>query len=311
MSINKEYKNNLFVWLFSNAVVLRELYNAIAGTNYGKDVKIEINTLQDLLFLDPKNDISFIIGDMIVVFIEHQSTINENMPLRLLIYVARLYEKIIERLGKKKIYREKMVKIPRPEFYVFYNGTADFPAEKVLRLSDAFEAIGDKEKLPLELTVKVININKGQNKELEQKSVMLSDYATFIKQVRDNLAELTSKGTPPTDNKKTDNKKQLDEAIKRAIHYCIENNILRDTLIQFGSEVSSMLFTEWNLDDAKEAWREEAWEDGLEIGMERGMERGREEGVEIGIDSLCDLLDQGYTPQEAKEILKTRKPVLA
>jgi predicted transposase/invertase (TIGR01784 family) len=270
MRAKKNYKNNLFIWLFSNPAILRELYNALAGTNYDESVKIEINTLQDVLFLDRKNDISFIIGNKIVVFIEHQSTINENMPLRLLIYITRLYEKIIESLGKNKIYREKLVKIPRPEFYVFYNGTADYPAEKVLRLSDAFESMGQKDDPPLELTVKVININKGKNKELEQKSTMLSDYAFFVKKTRDFFKELEPQ---KLDDKKAF-QKAFNEAIEKAIHYCIENNILKDILIKFSSEVSSMLFTEWNLNDAKEAWKEEAWEEGMEEGREEGLEEG-------------------------------------
>jgi hypothetical protein len=287
MNINKKYKNNLFSWMFSDEDVLRELYNAIAGTNYDKDVKIEINTLQDLLFQDRINDISFMIDNKIIVLIEHQSTINENMPLRMLIYIVRLYEKIIEHLGKKKIYGKKLVKIPQPEFYVLYNGTDDFPAEKTLRLSDAFDTLENKDKLPLELIVKVININKGQNKELEQKSALLREYATFIEEVRKNLAEVSQETVQPVEGKTP-----LEEATRRAVRYCIENNILRDFLTEFGSEVSSMLFTEWNLDDALEVAREEAWE----------------EAWEKGIDRLSELIDQGYSTEEAKNILKSERP---
>jgi hypothetical protein len=117
--MNKKYKDSLFVALFSDENRLRELYNALAGTNYGNDVDIAINTLQEVLFMERRNDISFTIGGKFVVLIEHQSTINLNMPLRCLLYIARVYEKLVE---NKALYRKKAVPIPFPEFYVLYNG---------------------------------------------------------------------------------------------------------------------------------------------------------------------------------------------
>jgi hypothetical protein len=51
--------------------------------------------LEGVLFKARMNDISFEIGDKLVVLIEHQSTINPNMPLRLLLYIGRVYEKIL------------------------------------------------------------------------------------------------------------------------------------------------------------------------------------------------------------------------
>ena len=54
-----------------------------------------------------------------LVFGEHQSTVNPNMPLRCLLYVGRAYEQLVD---KKARYRTKLVKIPTPEFYTFYNG---------------------------------------------------------------------------------------------------------------------------------------------------------------------------------------------
>ena len=49
MKANREYKSTLFSKLFSNTDNLRELYNAIADTNYDKDTPIEISTLDDVL----------------------------------------------------------------------------------------------------------------------------------------------------------------------------------------------------------------------------------------------------------------------
>ena len=118
MGANTKYKDSVFTFLFSDPELLRELYGALEGVTLAADVPITINTLRDVLFKDRINDISFAIGDKLVVLIEHQSTINPNIAFRLLIYIAKIYEKII---GKKNIYASRLVRIPRPEFFVLYN----------------------------------------------------------------------------------------------------------------------------------------------------------------------------------------------
>ncbi|MDR2662080.1 MAG: Rpn family recombination-promoting nuclease/putative transposase, partial [Treponema sp.] len=168
MGANREYKDSVFSWLFSEPDTLRELYGALEGVTLRSDIPITITTLEGVLFKGRMNDISFAVGDKVVVLIEHQSTINENMPLRLLLYIAKIYEKIT---GEKDIYREKRIPLPRPEFIVLYNGKAPYPEEKILKLSDAFNDAGELGfakggTAALELVVKVYNINKGHNEPL-------------------------------------------------------------------------------------------------------------------------------------------------
>ncbi len=94
MGANREYKDSVFTLLFSEPERLIELYNALAGSNYGTDTKIEINTLEGILFLNRMNDISFVLNDKLIVLIEHMSTISENLPVRLLpviLYKLRNY----------------------------------------------------------------------------------------------------------------------------------------------------------------------------------------------------------------------------
>ena len=79
---NRKYKDSVFRSLFNNKARLLELYNAIKGTKFKDESVIEINTLEDVLFAERKNDISFRVNGKTVVLIEHQSTINENMPLK-------------------------------------------------------------------------------------------------------------------------------------------------------------------------------------------------------------------------------------
>jgi len=247
MEANRKYKDTLFSELFSKPHHLRELYNALADTDYGEDTEIEINTLENVFFNDLKNDVSFTIDGKYVVLIEHQSTINANMPLRCLMYIARVFEKITD---ERAIYQEKLLKIPTPEFIVLYNGEKPFPSEKILCLSDAY--IGTDESLKrlknLELTVKVVNINQGYNDDLLRKSVTLNDYAIFVEHVRHNQR----------------NGLVLRDAIKEAINWGVSRGLLGSLLTEHGSEVTNMLMTEFNIDIAKEVWQEEAREDARE-----------------------------------------------
>ena len=258
MNVNKKYKASVFSSIFSDADALRELYSAIAGVSLPDGVPVEVNTLSDVLFMEQINDISFTIDNRLVVLIEHQSTINQNMPLRLLLYIAHVYEKIID---YKKLYKTKRMEIPTPEFIVLYNGKAAYPDRQTLRLSDSFkdaEGLREyKEIISLEVVVQVYNINKGHNPELLGRSGTLEGYSTFVEKVREYGEKLA-----------------LEEAVKEAVKYCIEENKIRKYLEEHGSEVVNMLLTEWNTEEAKEVWFEEGREEGLEMGREEGLEEG-------------------------------------
>jgi len=259
MGANTKYKDSVFSLLFSEPDLLRELYCALEGVALPSDIPVTINTLQDVLFKDRVNDISFEIGGKLVILIEHQSTINPNMALRLLAYIARVYEKIVD---IKKTYTTKPVPIPRPEFFVLYNGVSPCPDDETLRLSEAFEkassiGIPDKEAPSLELTARVININQGRNEEIVQRSKTLNGYCAFIGKVREYESEGYS----------------LEEAIRKAVIYCRDHDILKEFLEKNALEVMTMLLTEWNWDDALAV----RYEEGMEDGLEKGMEKGREE----------------------------------
>jgi transcriptional regulator of heat shock response len=132
-----------------------------------------------------QNDISFTIGDKLVVLIEHPSTPNENMPLRMLMYIGCVYEKITD---ADNIYRKNLLRIPKPEFIVLYNGKEEFPDEKIIKLSDAFQHSELSKGLQhLELQVRVVNINKGRNPEIEKKCEALSSYAEVVRKLRERL----------------------------------------------------------------------------------------------------------------------------
>ena len=115
MGENRKFKSTVFTTLFSEKGPLLELYNAISGSSYGEDTVINFNTLENVLYMNMANDVSFTLDNKIVVLIEHQSSISGNLPLRFLMYIARVYEKITD---KRAAYRKKVLEIPTPELIV-------------------------------------------------------------------------------------------------------------------------------------------------------------------------------------------------
>jgi predicted transposase YdaD len=288
MCINREYKNSVFAALFSNPEALRELYSAIGGVDLPVDIPIGINTLSDVLIKGKINDVSFTVDDRLIVLIEHQSTLNYNMPLRLLIYVTFLYQKIIDR---QRVLQRKLEEIPAPEFIVLYNGKEPCPDYQELKLSDSFKTI-EGLKLPnvrvkyLELIVQVYNVNCGHNHELLEKCKTLGGYSRFIGKIREFEEVLP-----------------LAEAYKAAIKYCIEHDVLKQFLEDHGSEVANMLLQEITLEDEMAALRAEAIEEGLEQGRERGLAQGLEQGLEQGkLEIARNLLAEGSTPEFVQKI---------
>ncbi|MDR0463583.1 MAG: Rpn family recombination-promoting nuclease/putative transposase [Treponema sp.] len=284
-NVNTKHKASVFSTLFSDPETLRELYSAIEGVDVPKDAIISINTLSDVLFMGQLNDVSFTINDQLVVLIEHQSTINNNIPIRMLMYIGRVYEKIIER---ERLYQKKLVKIPAPEFIVLYNGVDQFPDYKELRLSDAFMNIKGQLIDSLELAAHVYNINHGRNPQMLEKSKNLDGYSIFIAKIREYRKELS-----------------LEESLKAAIKYCIGNDILVQFLKDNSSEVINMLTEEPSMEEiieirfqeALEEIREESLEEGLEQGLERGREKTARNLISMGM-SINDIARATELPIE-------------
>ena len=120
MRINRQHKDRLFKFIFQEKENLLQLYNALNGTEYHDLEELEIFTLEDVIYMRMKNDISFVLDWQMNLF-EHQSTDNPNMPLRGLLYFARQYEKYIAE-NNNNLYGTRLLLIPTPQYVVFYNG---------------------------------------------------------------------------------------------------------------------------------------------------------------------------------------------
>ena len=254
MQGKRNYKDSLFRNIFKDKKRLCSLYNALSGENISPR-DITINTLRGTFYNDIKNDISFEVGNHTVVLMEHQGSWNPNMPLRMLWYIGKLYRRHID---VDMAYHSKMVKIPAPKFYVLYNGSKDEPEHQIMRLSEAFEG----ESNSLELLADSYNINLAKGKKLLDSCYELRCYSVFVAKVQDYLAE----------------KQELSQAIKSAIRYCRDNELMKEYFKEHEMEVLDMVTFKW---DDKRA-REIAKEEGIEEGMEKGM-----------LKTLCSLVKDG------------------
>ena len=250
---NRQVKDSVFRKLFNNRRELAKLYQAILKTDVPvlpQDLKI--TTLRNVFLDSQKNDLSFLWKGQSVVLIEHQSTWNENMPLRMLPYIDKVYRKIIkERDAKRAIYLPKLIKIPTPKFYILYNGLKLKEPRPELKLSDAFE---NPDGGDLELICHVIDISYDSSNEILQSCEPLRDYSYLVHLIHENHLRGMND----------------DEAIRQAVLVCMDQDVLKDFLHQFGKEVVNMFSLQWDEEEAKKYWTEDA--------MERGKAEGKAEG---------------------------------
>ena len=243
---------------------LLQLYNALHGTAYTDPHELQIVTLDNAIYISRKNDLAFLLAGSINMY-EHQSTLNPNMPVRFLIYLAQEYQLLVESTDKS-LYGSELIPLPTPQCVVFYNGTADTPDEYELRLSSAFS--NQDVEPAVEVVVNVININYGHNEHLMQGCGLLSQYAQFVAATREYA-------------NKYDNR---EEAMNAAIEYCIEHGILEDILRKHRSQVLGSLLEEFDEKKYAKTLREEGYESGREEGYEAGRSDGFTEGEQCGIE---------------------------
>jgi len=182
--------------------------------------------MEDAVYMGMKNDISFILCHVMNVY-EQQSSYNPNMPVRQLMYAAKLYDKYIQQ-KKLNIYGRKLARLPIPKLMVFYNGTED-EDEQILRLSDAFIQEGNPAEADIEAKVRMVNINYGTNKSLLSSCRPLEEYAWLVSQIRENQQTMG-----------------IEQAVDRAIQNMPKDFEIQGFLIGHRAEVKDLCITEYN-----------------------------------------------------------------
>ena len=276
--VNRLYKSRIFAMLYQDKKELLDLYNAISGKHYEDPELLEINTLENAIYMTMRNDLSFLIDFRLSLY-EHQSTYSPNLPLRDLFYISDLYSGMVK---DENLYGIKLVQIPAPQFVIFYNGMKEMPDRTVLRLSDAYSV---KEENPaLELTAVMLNINRGHNEKLKGLCKSLKDYSEYTARVREYA------DTMP-----------ISEAVEQAICECIQEGILAEFLKQNRAEAKQVSIYEYDEEKHMRQERETFWEDGWAAGREEGIREGEERGREFGrkegrqegkLDLLKDLIQK-------------------
>ena len=89
--------------------------------------------------------------------------------------------------------------------------------------------------------------------------------------------------------------------MKEAIDYCIDNDILKEFLKTYRSEVTKSMQLNYEFDRQLELERADAIEEGMEIGIEKGIEKGMEKGANKMLFTLVTKgkLDIGTAAEEA------------
>ena len=279
MNYNREYRSSIFAMLFKEKKELLTLYNAVNGTAYTDEEEITVNTLDNDgipsgIFMKINNDLSFVFRSYLNLY-EHQSTVNGNLGLRLLLYVSEVLYKMVP---KRKLYSSKPVRLPSPRFVIFYNGRTEIAERQEIRLSDLYEV---RDEAPdLELKAVVYNINKGMNHDLLSSCRTLSEYAEFISRMQGVFVPKLSD-------------MELNEAIEAVIDGCIRDNVLREFLEEHREIVIMYSKLAYDEEAHDAAIREDSYEDGVAEG----------ESIKV-IKLVCSKLKKGYSHEKIAEELE-------
>ena len=278
--INREHKSRLFSYIFGREETKARtlsLYNSLSGTNYTNLDDITITTIEDVVYMGMKNDLSYIVSDRVSLYStlninEHQSTGNPNLPIREFMYAAKLYDKYLK-MNRRNPYSSSIIPLPIPKLVVLYNGLADAPDETFLRLSDAFreqikenlisgkgstdiineeelekeaDEILKKASPDIEVTVRMVNINYGRSKEILVACEPLNEYAWLIAEIRKNI----NAGL------------EIGKAADKALDEMPEDFELKDQLMAHKAEVVGMWIIEYNEEETMQMFKEEGRREG-------------------------------------------------
>jgi hypothetical protein len=248
----RDIKDSVFTFLFSDIEYTKQLYLSLHPEDTDiRDEDFRLVTLENILAIGQYNDLGFQVRDKLILLVEAQSTFSPNIPLRMLMYLAKTYNEYIEE-HQLSLYREKKVSIPRPELYVIYTGEKEAP--DILRLSDMYEGSGSAD-----LTVRVLR--DGQPGDI------LSQYVDFC-QVANEQVSLYGR---------------TDEALMSTIQLCLEQGILVPFLDSRKKEVVDIMTRLFS--------QEKAWEMELAANARENREAGRVEGrVEGRMEAQADML---------------------
>ena len=199
---------------------------------------IEITTIENVIYMSGKNDVSFLINDDISLY-EHQSSYNPNMPVRQLMYLGKLYDKHIKKTNQN-LYSSKQMVLPVPKLITFYNGKDD-NGDQILKLSDSFPKGRDSKESDVEVKVHMINIRPQYKSSILENCKPLSEYSWFVEEIRKNNETM-----------------EIGPSVDKAIDDMPIDYELKEFLVIHKAEVRNMSITEYNEEETMKLFMKEA-----------------------------------------------------
>ena len=284
--VNVQYKDRLFKFIFQEPEFALSLVNALTGMEYKDPKEVEITTLEDVLYINMKNDVSICIHSSMFLF-EHQSTFSFNLPYRCLEYGSKLLIQYIKE-HNLDIYARKAIILPEVYSVVFYNGLEERPDRELITMEvnrkkerrtpvhKSFLKIRGK----IQSGVEIININKGHNARFLKMCQPLREYCWMVEGMREKIR----------------NGESAEQAAKEILDSMPQEYGIYDKIMVHRKEVVGMLETEFD----QKKWEKRFTDDGIEIGLEKGIEQGQKQNAE----EICRrmLANPVYTLDMIKEL---------
>ena len=110
---NPKYADSLFTMLFKTKEEVLNLHRTLHPEDEITADSILLCTLRNVVINNRYNDLAYLVDNRLIILIEHQTTKNPNLPLRLLLYLALEYERIIREMGID-LFGKSLHRLPAP-----------------------------------------------------------------------------------------------------------------------------------------------------------------------------------------------------
>lgn len=247
-------------------------------------------------------DIVYKVKDESIYFlIEHQSTIDERMPYRILNYCIEIFKQEID----MKKYRNKDYMYPLIIPIVLYTGKRKWQVQK--NFSAKIKYSNNQEKY-IEMKYELVDVNDYNEQELLDKNTAIS-YAMMIEKAKEREALMRTllKISNASDNENVNKK------LVKIIKYIL-SPILKEDSENITNKFK--IREEWTMKTLQDyflaEWtklKEEKLEEGRKEGRKKGREEGKKEGIKIIVlNMLKNNVEikkiKEYTGMEEEEIQK-------
>ena len=275
-SLNRQHKDTIFTHIFKEPKnflhLLRACQTRPAELSESDILPFDLDSVAAIR--KRRNDVSFITKDnRLIILVEHQSTINPNMAIRLLLYYFELVQLWLELCRINLFSSKPIADIPLPELYVAYNGTRELKDYSTqVEIANEFVNIAVK--------VRFVDIRFDNLESAHDTDNVLAGYSFLLKEFGIFLGK----------------RKSRDEAFEEARKSCINAGYLKGIIDKEDFIMNYKSFLDYDVQV-----RTEAMEEGIEIGFERGIERG----IERGANELAALIKNGMSVDEALSFLRT------